>query len=212
MSYYVLDIQTLDANWTGTLIMLIIIFSTMISIWYTQKFAYVSKHWDQIKCQPEYTAFAFLYGQSTGKTLDSCYRVKNTSNSVLESSLSKMSKNVEETSTEVSNTAKQIMDLSGQLQKLDQEIKNPGEDETATNLVVSAQNNLQVAKQGLQKIIASLIIQANVNNGMISVAKSIQPTTTTDTTNYAERNPDVKSSTQPVVSYPDKNMNYAEKV
>jgi len=173
MGYYVLDIQTLDAVWTNTITMLIVIVSTMISIWYTKQYTYVTKNWDQLKCQPEYTAFAFLYGKSTGKTLDSCYRDADNQSSVIQKSLAPVQYDIEKNRRQLSSTERKVFDLSGELQKMNEELENPKRTENAKNLAKSIQNNIEAAKESLRKILTAVIVQSNIQNGIIRSTKSL---------------------------------------
>jgi len=173
MGYYILDIQTLDAVWTNTITMLIVIVCTMISIWYTKQYTYVSKNWDQLKCQPEYTAFAFLYGKSTGKTLDSCYRVKTTQNSIIQKSLSPVQHEIDQNRSILLKTEKKVIDLSGELQQMTDELKNPHREQTAQNLANSMKNNIDSARESLKRILNAIIIQSNIQNGMIKTARNL---------------------------------------
>jgi hypothetical protein len=113
---------------------------------------------------------AWLYGKDVNDNMEYC--LENAGKQIVHNNfVSPVKTRIDDIKTEFNNRIK-IADASYSV--LDKKVNEADlyKNNQNTNLAIAVQNNILAVKEGMQKIIASLIIQKHMNNGILKMSNS----------------------------------------
>lgn len=142
----------------------------IFAIQHIARYIQVRKNWDRMRCRPEVMGSAWMYGKNVNDNMEYC--LENAGKQIVHNNFVSPVKNrVDDIKTEFNNRIK-IADAS--YSALDKKVNEADlyKNNQNTNLAIAIQNNILAVKEGMQKIIASLIIQKHMNNGILKMTNS----------------------------------------
>jgi len=131
---------------------------------------HVRKNWDRMRCRPEVMKSMWLYGIDANDNMEYC--LENAGKQIIKTNhVSPMQMRIGDVRSDLNDKMK-ILDAS--YAELDKKVNNADlyKNKQNTNLAIAIQNNVLAVKEGMQKIIASLIIQKHMNNGILKVTNN----------------------------------------
>ena len=142
----------------------------IFAIQHVARYIHVRKNWDRMRCRPEVMGSAWLYGKDVNDNMEYC--LENAGKQIVHNNfVSPVKTRIDDIKTEFNNRIK-IADASYSV--LDKKVNEADlyKNNQNTNLAIAVQNNILAVKEGMQKIIASLIIQKHMNNGILKMSNS----------------------------------------
>jgi len=165
---YIFDLTVKDNLWKET-----IIFTTLFSIFIfvtniIAKAFEVKNNWDRMRCRPEVMQYAWLYGKKPKDVMEYC--LENAGNQVKQS-------NVVDPTMNVINSGYKAIDnklgaINSNLTTLDTTVKNTDIATGNKEKALAIHKNVLALKEGIQKVIAGLVIQNNLNNGVLKTTSA----------------------------------------
>ncbi len=165
---YIFDLTVNDNLWRET-----IIFTTLFSIFLfvTNIIATafeVKNNWERMRCRPEVMQYAWLYGKNRNDVIEYC--LENAGNQVKQSNV------VDPTMQEIQSGYKAIDDkligINSNLMALDTTIKTTDTNTGNKEKALAIYKNVLALKEGVNKVIAGLVIQNNLNNGILKTTSA----------------------------------------
>ena len=161
---YIFDLTVKDNLWKDSFIFMVLFTIFVFVITQIESIFMVKNNWDRMRCRPEVMAFAWLYGKNTANTMEYC--LENAGKQVKQSNIVNPAKVYiqslnDKTKVELGVTKENLKDLTNKIQSSSLTVSNKTK-EIATGL----QSNILALKESMQKIIAGLVIQNRVSNGV----------------------------------------------
>jgi hypothetical protein len=131
---------------------------------------HVKKNWDRMRCRPEVMGSAWMYGKDDNDNMEYC--LENAGKQIVNNDfVSPIQKRVEDINAKFQQ---KIRKTDASYNAIDERVNNADlyKNKQNTNLAIAIQNNILAVKEGMQKIIASLIIQKHMTNGIMKMTNS----------------------------------------
>jgi hypothetical protein len=153
----------------------------MLSIAQLGKFFEVKNNWQRMRCRPEVMTFAWLYGKKVANNMEYC--LENAGKQIKQSNIVAPTMNAindgyKEINDKINKANSTLRTLNSQIGGADLTMNN-----TNKNLATNVQKNILQLKEGMQKVIAGLVIQNQISNGVLKTTRSTK--TLTDSLNAA---------------------------
>ena len=165
---YIFDLTVNDNLWRET-----IIFTTLFSIFLfvtniIARAFEVKNNWERMRCTPEVMQYSWLYGKKRSEVMEYC--LENAGKQVKQSNV------VDPTMQQIESGYKAIdnklIGINSNLTALDTTIKNTDIATGNKEKALAIHKNVLALKEGVQKVIAGLIVQNNMNNGVLKTTSA----------------------------------------
>lgn len=152
---------------TASTVMIIFIISLILFI--ILKYVYLKSNWDSVMCDNGLFFVAPFFGESSEETLKKC-SVKNLEDSI-QSKLLPYDLKISSMNTELQRLNTELQNVENQNDEYVVETDN-----NIDNIATTTRRNIEYVKNSLEKIITSMIISTNINNGVLNSAKTLNDT------------------------------------
>jgi hypothetical protein len=136
-------------------------------ITYIANYFEIKNNWSRMRCRPEVMLNSWMYGIDTDDNMEYC--LENAGKQMKQGEIvGPVVKNMDDSKNQLN---RKISKANKELDFLKEKIANADlyKNKQNTNLAIAIQNNILAVKEGMQKIIASLIIQKHMNNGVLKM-------------------------------------------
>jgi hypothetical protein len=139
---------------------------TMASISYMAKQFEIKMNWSSMKYRPDIAKYSFLLSNVGDQVKDGIMDAekKITQQIVMNPVVKSLDNATNKMNSALSSVSKDVMSLKKKIENT-----NENKDLKNTALAITLQKNILALKEGMKKVIASLIIQRHVNNGTIKM-------------------------------------------
>jgi hypothetical protein len=164
---YILDLTVNDNQLKDSVVVLIVFSIIMQVITYIANYFEIKNNWSRMRCRPEVMLNSWMYGIDTDDNMEYC--LENAGKQMKQGEIvGPVVKNMDDTKNQLN---RKISKANKELDVLKEKIANADlyKNKQNTNLAIAIQNNILAVKEGMQKIIASLIIQKHMNNGVLKM-------------------------------------------
>jgi len=165
---YIFGLTVKDNLWKETVIFMALFSGFILLLNLIVKRFEVKNNWDRIRCRPEIMQYAWLYGKGQNKNMEYC--LENAGKQVKQSNI------VDPTMQQIESGYKVIDDkligINSTLTALDTTIKNTDVAAKNKERALAIHKNVLALKEGVQKVIAGLIVQNNMNNGVLKTTNA----------------------------------------
>ena len=164
---YVFDITISDKTYSNSVLVLFLFVIILFGINQVATYFQIKNNWSRMRCRPEVMMSAWLYGIDADSNMEYC--LENAGKQMKQGNI------VDPVVSEMADTKNTLNDklanANAKLNELNDKINNAElyKNNHNDNLAVALQNNILAIKEGMQKIIASLIIQRHMNNGVFKM-------------------------------------------
>lgn len=169
---YIFNLTVKDNLWKETIIFIALFSGFLLFVNLTTKRFEVNNNWDRLRCRPEIMQYAWLYGKDQNDNMEYC--LENAGIQVKQQNMvSAATAYVDNTKVQTDTTIRQT---NAVLNNLKPKIDNASVKITKKNKETSViiQKNILNLKEGLQKAIAGLYIQNNLNKGVLKTTEGTQ--------------------------------------
>jgi len=172
---YIFDLTVKDNLWKDSFVFIALFSIFVLIINQIENVFKVQNNWDRMRCRPEVMAFAWLYGKNTADNMEYC--LENAGKQVKQSNIVQPAKEYvdklkSKINNEIDSTKKELIDLTNKIGNVDSLMNNRSQ-EFASGL----QSNILALKESMQKIIAGLVIQNRVSNGVFKTTNGTKTLT-----------------------------------
>jgi hypothetical protein len=164
---YILDLTVNDNQLKDSVVVLIVFSIIMQVITYIANYFEIKNNWSRMRCRPEVMLNSWMYGIDTDDNMEYC--LENAGKQMKQGEIvGPVVKNMDDSKNQLN---RKISKANKELDFLKEKIANADlyKNKQNTNLAIAIQNNILAVKEGMQKIIASLIIQKHMNNGVLKM-------------------------------------------
>ena len=139
---------------------------TMASISYMAKQFEIKMNWSSMKYRPDIAKYSWLLSNVGDQVKDGIMDAekKITQQIVMNPVVKSLDDATNKMNSALSSVSKDVVGLKNKIDNA-----NKKKDTQSAALVITLQNNILALKEGMKKVIASLIIQRHVNNGTIKM-------------------------------------------
>lgn len=139
---------------------------TLASISYMAKQFEIKMNWSSMKYRPDIAKYSFLLSNVGDQVKDGIMDAekKITQQIVMNPVVKSLDNATNKMNSALSSVSKDVMSLKKKIDNM-----NKKKDTENATLAITLQNNILALKEGMKKVIASLIIQRHVNNGTIKM-------------------------------------------
>lgn len=139
---------------------------TMASISYMAKQFEIKMNWSSMKYRPDIAKYSFLLSNVGDQVKDGIMDAekKITQQIVMNPVVKSLDDATNKMNSALSSVSKDVVGLKKKIDDM-----NESKDTENATLAITLQNNILALKEGMKKVIASLIIQRHVNNGTIKM-------------------------------------------
>ena len=172
---YIFDLSIRDNLWKDSIVVITLFSITMISISQLGKFFEVKNNWQRMRCRPEVMAFAWLYGKNTLTNMEYCLEIAGLQvkySNILAPTEKKIETGYNNINNKINDTNIVISELQKKLDSANVEYNSQNK-----NMATRAYKNILVLKEGMQKVIAGLIIQNQMSNGVLKTTSGTKALT-----------------------------------
>lgn len=172
---YLLNLTVNDNTYFYSIVMSIIFAFSIIFVTFVGNYFQVKNNWSRMRCRPEVMMFSWLYGIDADNNMEYCLEnagKQMKQGNIVDPVITEMVETKNTLNTKISEADAQLNALNKKLEDSNTKNKNYN-----NNLVVALQNNILAIKEGMQKIIASLIIQRHMNNGVFKMTSGTKTLT-----------------------------------
>jgi len=175
---------------------------TMASISYMAKQFEIKMNWSSMKYRPDIAKYSLLLSNVGDQVKDGIMDAekKITQQIVMNPVVKSLDDATNKMNSALSSVSK---DVAGLKQKIDN--ANTKTDTKSATLAITLQNNILALKEGMKKVIASLIIQRHVNNGtikMMSGTRTLQESVRAAVNKVSGQSPTSEPPTMPELLAP----------
>jgi len=147
---------------------------TLASISYMAKQFEIKMNWSSMKYRPDVAKYSWLLSNMENQMKDGIMDAENkiTQQIVMNPVVKSLDDATNKMNSALSKVSKDVAGLKNKIDDM-----NENKDTKNTALAITLQKNILALKEGMKKVIASLIIQRHVNNGtikMMSGTRSLQ--------------------------------------
>ena len=164
---YVFDLTVNDNLSKDGVVVMVLFTIVMMSISHIANYFEIKNNWSRMRCRPEVMLNGWMYGIDTKNNMEYC--LENAGKQVKQSNIvNPVVKNMDDTKN---NLNKNLAIANKELNILKEKVDNAElyKNKQNTNLSIAIQNNILAIKEGMQKVVASLIIQKHMNNGVLKM-------------------------------------------
>jgi hypothetical protein len=147
----------------------IIILIVGLIIFLILKYVYLKSNWDSVMCDNGLFFVAPFFGENSEETLRKCSE-KNLEDSI-QNKLLPYDIKLSSMNTEIDRLNKNLQGVEKQNDDYVVETDN-----NIDNIATTTRRNIEYVKNSLEKIITSMIISTNINNGVLNSAKTLNDT------------------------------------
>jgi hypothetical protein len=172
---YLLNLTVEDNTYYYSIIMAIIFALAFIIITFVGNYFQVKNNWSRMRCRPEVMMFSWLYGIDANNNMEYCLEnagKQMKQGNIVDPVITEMVDTKNVLNNKMSEADKQLNALKNKVIEAKTYNKNRN-----NNLAIALQNNILAIKEGMQKIIASLIIQRHMNNGVFKMTSGTKTLT-----------------------------------
>ena len=167
---YIFDLTIKDNLWKETILFMTAFAISILSIDGFAKYFEVKNNWSRMRCRPEVMFFAWLFGKDQKDNMEYC--LENAGLQVKQGNLVdqlniKINTDIEKINKVVGTATTEITQISNEIKKIDSSTVNK-----AKNIATTIQANILALKEGMQKIIAGLVIANNMKNGILKTTQN----------------------------------------
>lgn len=139
---------------------------TLASISYMAKQFEIKMNWSSMKYRPDISKYSFLLSNVGDQVKDGIMDAekKITQQIVMNPVVKSLDDATNKMNSALSSVSKDVVGLKKKIDDM-----NESKDTENATLAITLQNNILALKEGMKKVIASLIIQRHVNNGTIKM-------------------------------------------
>lgn len=162
---YIFDLTINDNLWKDTIITTTMFSITMVLISQLGHYFEVTNNWDRMRCRPEVMSFAWLYGKDTNQNMEYC--LENAGIQVKQSNL--VAPIVNDINSNYNNIKRRINATADDLNNLKKRAKNVDSSINKENRRIGemVKKNVLALKDGVQKALAKIVVQNQINNGIL---------------------------------------------
>lgn len=172
---YLLNLTVEDNTYYYSIVMAIIFAFAFIIITFVGNYFQVKNNWSRMRCRPEVMMFSWLYGIDANNNMEYCLEnagKQMKQGNIVDPVITEMVDTKNALNNKMSEADKQLNALNNKVMEAETYNKNRN-----NNLAIALQNNILAIKEGMQKIIASLIIQRHMNNGVLKMTSGTKTLT-----------------------------------
>lgn len=167
---YIFDLTIKDNLWKETILFMTVFTISILSIDGFAKYFEVKNNWSRMRCRPEVMFFAWFFGKDQKDNMEYC--LENAGLQVKQGNLVdqlniKINTDFSKINKAVGDATKEINQISNQIKQIDSTFINKGK-----NMATTIQSNILALKEGMQKIIAGLVIAKNMKNGILKTTQN----------------------------------------
>lgn len=172
---YLLNLTVNDNTYYYSIVMTTIFIISFIFVTFVGNYFQVKNNWSRMRCRPEVMMFSWLYGIDADNNMEYCLEnagKQMKQGNIVDPVITEMVDTKNTLNTKISEADTQLNALTKKLKDTESNNKNYN-----NNLMIALQNNILAMKEGMQKIIASLIIQRHMNNGVFKMTSGTKTLT-----------------------------------
>ena len=167
---YIFDLTIKDNLWKETILFMTAFTISILSIDGFAKYFEVKNNWSRMRCRPEVMFFAWFFGKDQKDNMEYC--LENAGLQVKQGNLVdqlniKINTDFGKINKAVGDATKEINQISNEIKQIDSTFINKGK-----NIATTIQANILALKEGMQKIIAGLVIANNMKNGILKTTQN----------------------------------------
>lgn len=162
---YIFDLSIRDNLWKDSIVAITLFSITMISITQLGKFFEVKNNWQRMRCRPEVMAFAWMYGKNTQNNMEYCLEnagLQVKQSNIVAPTVKKIETGYNDLNSKINNTKAVVSELDKKLKDASKAINGQNK-----NMATGVYQNILALKEGMQKVIAGLVIQNQMSNGVL---------------------------------------------
>lgn len=161
---YIFDLTVQDNLWKDTIVFMVLFSIYMIVTKIISKQFEIKNNWDRMRCRPEVMQYAWLYGIDPNDNMEYC--LENAGKQVKQSNIVNPTKEyidklAGKINVDLGVTNKELGNLTNKIGNADLSMNNQNK-----IIATGVQENILALKESMQKIIAGLVIQTRVSNGV----------------------------------------------
>lgn len=167
---YALELTVQDNNYYYSILMLFIFAVVMLIVTFVGNYFQVKNNWSRMRCRPEVMLFSWMYGVDADNNMEYCLENAGKQlkqGNIVDPVITEMVETKNQLNAKLATANKELSSLEKKVGK--SKVYNENYN---NNLAIALQNNILAIKEGMQKIIASLIIQKHMNNGVFKMTSS----------------------------------------
>lgn len=172
---YLLNLTVEDNTYYYSIVVAIIFTLAFIIITFVGEYFQVKNNWSRMRCRPEVMMFSWLYGIDANNNMEYCLEnagKQMKQGNIVDPVIAEMVDTKNVLNNKMSEADQQLNTLNNKVKEAETYNKNRN-----NNLALALQNNILAIKEGMQKIIASLIIQRHMNNGVFKMTSGTKTLT-----------------------------------
>ncbi len=172
---YALELTVQDNNYFYSILMFAIFVIVFIIITFVGNYFQVKNNWSRMRCRPEVMLFSWMYGIDPNNNMEYCLEnagKQMKQGNIVDPVITEMVETKKDLNAKLATANKELTALEDKVGKAETYNKNYN-----NNLAIALQNNILAIKEGMQKIIASLIIQRHMNNGVFKMSSGAKTLT-----------------------------------
>ena len=167
---YIFDLTIKDNLWKETILFMTAFTISILSIDGLAKYFEVKNNWSRMRCRPEVMFFAWFFGKDQKNNMEYC--LENAGLQVKQGNLVdqlniKINTDIQKINKVVGTATKEIDKISNEIKNIDSSFVNKSK-----NIATTIHANILALKEGMQKIIAGLVIAKNMKNGILKTTKN----------------------------------------
>ncbi len=169
---YIFDLTVQDNLWKQTIVFIALFSGFLLFVNLTAKRFEVYNNWDRMRCRPEIMQYAWLYGKDQNDNMEYCLEnagIQVKQQTMVSAATSYVDNTKVQTDKSIEKTVMSLKNLNTNLNTETAKISQINKDRA-----LSIQKNILNLKEGLQKAIAGLYIQNNLNKGVLKTTEGTQ--------------------------------------
>jgi len=167
---YIFDLTVKDNLWRETILFMTVFAISIFSIEGFGKYFEVKNNWSRMRCRPEVMFFAWLFGKDQKDNMEYCLEnagLQVKQGNLVDPLIKNINTEIGKINTEVASKTVEINNIRNEIKNIDSSMVNKGK-----NIATSIQANILALKEGMQKIIAGLVIANNMKNGILKTTQN----------------------------------------
>ena len=165
---YIFDLTVNDNLWKDTIITTTMFSITMVLISQLGHYFEVTNNWDRMRCRPEVMSYAWLYGKDSNKNMEYC--LENAGIQVKQSNLvspivNNINSNYNEMNQKLNATNDNLINLKNRAKNVDVSINKQNKE-----IGEMVRKNVLALKESVKKVFAKLVVQNQINNGVLKTS------------------------------------------
>ena len=146
---------------------ILVIFIIFFTYWFIMYYLHTYANWDSIKCKNGAFYIAPLFGKDSKKTLDEC--IKLSQEETIDKSLKPVNKKIININNDIDELNMKVAASKKNASDMGSSINSQLFDATS-----GIQQNILYVKNALSKILGSIVLSTNMNNGVITSTQALK--------------------------------------